>query len=64
MINCKGKFEEEKYTCELSDGRTELEKNQEETIKHLTERIAKLEIENNLMRELLTKPPVYTYGVR
>ena len=28
------------------------------------EYIKKLEIENNIMKEILTKPPIYTYGVR
>ena len=50
--------------CTIADGRTELEKNQEEQIKHLTERVAKLEIENNLMRELLSRPVSYSYGIR
>ncbi len=50
--------------CTVGDGRTELEKYQEEQIKQLTERVTKLEIENNLMRELLSRPVTYTYGVR
>ena len=32
--------------------------------KELENRIRKMEIENNLMRELLSKPVIYTYGVR
>lgn len=50
--------------CTMADGRTELEKQQEEIIKGQQEELNKLRIENNLMRELLSKPVTYTYGIR
>ena len=50
--------------CTIADGRTELEKSQEKTIQNLIEENNKLKIENNLMRELLSRPVTYTYGVR
>lgn len=50
--------------CILEDGKTELEKSQEKTIQNLIEENKKLKIENDLMRELLTRPVTYTYGVR
>ena len=50
--------------CTIGVGRTELEKTQEKTIQNLIEENKKLKIENNLMRELLSKPVTYTYGVR
>ena len=50
--------------CTVADGRTELEKSQEKTIQHLIEENNKLKIENNLMRELLSRPVTYTYGIR
>lgn len=55
--------------CTISDGRTELEKTelekqQEEIIKGQQEELNKLRIENNLMRELLSRPISYTYGIR
>jgi len=53
---------QEKYI--VADGRTELEKSQEKTIQSLIEENNKLKIENNLMRELLSRPVTYTYGVR
>lgn len=49
--------------CELADGRTDLEKEQEKTIERLIEENKKLKIENNLMKELLARPPIYTYGI-
>jgi len=36
----------------------------EEKIKHLEEEIKKLEIENELMKSLLSVHPVYTYEIR
>ena len=48
----------------VADGRTELEKQQEEIIKGQNEELNKLRIENNLMRELLSRPVTYTYGIR
>ena len=50
--------------CELKDGRTDLEKEQEKTIERLIEENKKLKIENNLMKELLSRPVTYTYGIR
>ena len=55
---------QEKCTCELTDGRTEREKYLETRCEELENRIRKMEIENNLMRELLARPVSYTYGVR
>lgn len=54
----------EKKKCQVADGRTELEKQQEEIIKGQQEELNRLRIENNLMRELLSRPVTYTYGVR
>ena len=53
---------QEKYV--VADGRTELKKKQKKTIQHLIEENNKLKIENNLMRELLSRPVSYTYGIR
>lgn len=50
--------------CFVADGRTEREKRQEEIIKGQQEELNKLKIENNLMRELLSRPVSYTYGIR
>ena len=50
--------------CLVADGRTEREKQQEEIIKGQQEELNKLRIENNLMRELLSRPINYTYGIR
>lgn len=50
--------------CTIDDGRTELEKSQEKTIQNLIEENNKLKIENNLMRELLSRPVNYTYGIK
>ena len=50
--------------CQLEDGTTSLEKWQQQKIDELEAKIRKLEIENNLMKELLTRPVTYTYGVR
>lgn len=50
--------------CIIADGRTELEKSQEKTIQSLIEENNKLKIENNLMRELLSRPVTYTYGIK
>ena len=50
--------------CVVADGRNKLEKSQEKTIQHLIEENNKLKIENNLMRELLSRPVNYTYGIR
>ncbi len=36
----------------------------ENDIEEKNEYIKKLEIENNLMKEILARPPMYTYGVR
>ena len=59
---------EEEYNTKKENKKTvdmtELEKIQELKIKALEEEINKLEIENNLMRELLRQPVHYTYGVR
>lgn len=56
----------EEYDKKLTkaDGRTELEKQQEEIIKGQQEELNRLRIENNLMKELLSRPVTYTYGVR
>lgn len=59
---CGSYFTKEEYN-KLADGRTELEKQQEEIIKGQQEELNKLRIENNLMRELLSKPS-YTYEIR
>ena len=48
----------------IADGRTELEKQQEEIIKGQQEELNRLRIENNLMKELLSRPINFTYGVR
>ena len=48
----------------IADGRTDLEIEQEKTIQKLIEKNKKLEIENNLMKELLARPVSYTYGIR
>ena len=48
----------------VADGRTEREKYLEQRCEELENRIRKMEIENNLMRELLSRPVSYTYGVR
>lgn len=48
----------------VADGRTEREKQQEEIIKGQQEELNKLRIENNLMRELLSRPVNYTYGIK
>ena len=50
--------------CTIADGRTEREKYLEQRCEELENRIRKMEIENNLMRELLSRPVTYTYGVR
>ena len=50
--------------CIIEDGRTEREKQQEEIIKGQQEELNKLRIENNLMRELLSRPINFTYGIR
>ena len=50
--------------CIVGDGRTEREKYLEQRCEELENRIRKMEIENNLMRELLSRPVSYTYGVR
>ena len=50
--------------CIIEDGRTEREKQQEEIIKGQQEELNKLRIENNLMKELLSRPVNYTYGIR
>ena len=64
----KNTFLEEEYNSKKENKKTvdmtELEKIQELKIKALEEEINKLEIENNLMRELLRQPVHYTYGVR
>ena len=56
----------EEYNKKLTqaDGRTELEKQQEEIIKGQQEELNRLRIENNLMKELLSRPVTYTYGVK
>lgn len=50
--------------CELADDTTEREKYLEQRCEELENRIRKMEIENNLMRELLSRPITYTYGIR
>lgn len=55
---------QEKNTCEIEDGRTEREKFLERRCEELEYKIRILEIENNLMKELLSRPVSYTYGVR
>lgn len=50
--------------CCTADNRTDLEIEQEKTIQKLIEKNKKLEIENNLMKELLSRPVSYTYGIR
>ena len=60
---CGSYFTKEEYN-KLADGRTDLEIEQEKTIQKLIEENKKLEIENNLMRELLSRPVSYTYGIR
>lgn len=50
--------------CTIADGRTEREKYLEQRCEELENRIRKMKIENNLMRELLSKPVSYTYGIR
>lgn len=60
---CGSYFTQEEYN-KLADGRTQLEIEQEKTIQKLMEENKKLEIENNLMKELLSRPVSYTYGIR
>ena len=50
--------------CTIADDRTEREKYLEQRCEELENRIRKMKIENNLMRELLSRPVAYTYGVR
>jgi hypothetical protein len=50
--------------CIIDDGRIEREKYLEQRCEELENKIRKMEIENNLMRELLSRPVTYTYGVR
>lgn len=50
--------------CLIDDGRTEREKYLEKRCEELEYRMKTLEIENNLMKELLTRPVTYTYGIR
>ena len=50
--------------CAIADGRTEREKCLEKRCEELEYKIRTLEIENNLMKELLSRPVTYTYGVR
>ena len=60
---CGSYFTKEEYN-KLADGRTEREKYLEKRCEELENRIRTMEIENNLMKELLSRPVTYTYGVR
>lgn len=53
---------QERYT--IADGRTEKEKYLEQRCEELENKIKTMEIENNLMKELLSRPVSYTYGIR
>lgn len=50
--------------CVVADGRTEREKCLERRCEELENKIRKMEIENNLMRELLSRPVNYTYEIK
>lgn len=50
--------------CIVADEELKEKKYLEQRCEELENRIRKMEIENNLMRELLSRPVSYTYGVR
>lgn len=50
--------------CIEADARTEREKYLERRCEELETKLRKMEIENNLMKELLSRPINFTYGVR
>ena len=63
LLNCDTQEEKNKLLDYITNLREEKDKFKLRC-EELENRIRKMEIENNLMKELLSKPVSYTYGIR